>query len=471
MRSSSSISSTGAPAGSGSSACSSGRLIRKRSENTSCDEPVAVDVALGLGEADRDHLRRIVPLIDRGGDVEPLVALQPDQPPPERRREHLGDLGLADAGLAFEKQRPPHAQREKQHGRERAVGEVFGRREQRQRRIDRGGNGRFGNGHEAAFRQDISGRSAGKREGPGLFARRSSNLRHSGAPRSGEPEIQALLLSKAAGFRVRAEARPGMTGLMSPSPYSGRAGWGLLRQARAWGSKSPALPFPKTGRERLPPARQPPRGAPARRRDGRDNRRCRGCRSQAVGRDRQPIERLRREALLQRLLERRDRGTRRRRRRRSPRRGPRSGAWRRTRRPARSARPGCGTSDRPPSSGSGTLTLVMISSGSSAVSNRPLKNSSATILRLVVTMVAPSAEAGGRIIRVGIVVGDRAADGAAVAHRRIADHRGELGERRDRLLHHRRMSRRRHGGSCAPITMLRPLHLDAARCPRSCRDR
>src|SRR5262249_22375482 len=35
-RSSSSISSTGGPAGSSSSACSSGRLIRKRSENTSC---------------------------------------------------------------------------------------------------------------------------------------------------------------------------------------------------------------------------------------------------------------------------------------------------------------------------------------------------------------------------------------------------------------------------------------------------
>ena len=108
VRSSSSISSTGAPAGSGSSACSSGRLIRKRSENTSCSSRSRSCVAFGLGDADRDHLRGIVPLVDRGRDVEPLVALQPDQPAPERRRQHLGDLGLADAGLAFEEQRPAH---------------------------------------------------------------------------------------------------------------------------------------------------------------------------------------------------------------------------------------------------------------------------------------------------------------------------------------------------------------------------
>ena len=73
----------------------------------------------------------------------------------------------------------------------------------------------------------------------------------------------------------------------------------------------------------------------------------------------------------------------------------------------------------------------MISPGSSAVSNRPLKKSSAAIARLLVMMVAPSAERGGRIIGGRVVVGDRAADGAAVAHRRIADHAGELGERRD----------------------------------------
>ena len=99
-------------------------------------EPVAVDIAFRLGEPDRDHLGGIVPLVDGGGDVETLVALQTDQPAAERRRQHLGDLGLADPGLAFEKDRPAHAQREKQHRRQRAVGEIVGRRQQRQRVLD-----------------------------------------------------------------------------------------------------------------------------------------------------------------------------------------------------------------------------------------------------------------------------------------------------------------------------------------------
>ena len=86
LRSSSSISSTGAPAGSGSSACSSGRLIRKRSENTSCSIRSLSRSPLGLGGADRDHLRGVVPFVHRGRDVEPLVALQADQPAAERRR-------------------------------------------------------------------------------------------------------------------------------------------------------------------------------------------------------------------------------------------------------------------------------------------------------------------------------------------------------------------------------------------------
>ena len=138
VRSSSSISSTGAPAGSGSSACSSGRLIRKRSENTSCSMRSRSCSPSASASADRDHLRGVVPLVDRGRDVEPLVALQADQPAAERRRQHLGDLGLADAGLAFEEDRPAHFQRQEQHGRERAVGEIVGLAEQLQRGVDGG---------------------------------------------------------------------------------------------------------------------------------------------------------------------------------------------------------------------------------------------------------------------------------------------------------------------------------------------
>ena len=66
-------------------------------------DAVLVMLAGGFGETDRHHLRRIVPLVDRARDVEAFVALQPDQPSVERGGENLGDLGLADARLAFEK--------------------------------------------------------------------------------------------------------------------------------------------------------------------------------------------------------------------------------------------------------------------------------------------------------------------------------------------------------------------------------
>ena len=52
-------------------------------------EPRAIVLAFGLGDADGDHLRGVVPLVDRGGDIEALIALQPDQPPAERRDSTL----------------------------------------------------------------------------------------------------------------------------------------------------------------------------------------------------------------------------------------------------------------------------------------------------------------------------------------------------------------------------------------------
>ena len=99
----------------------------------------------------------------------------------------------------------------------------------------------------------------------------------------------------------------------------------------------------------------------------------------------------------------------------------------------------------------------MISSGSSAVSNRPLKKSSAAIRRLLVMIVAPRPEHGRRIVGVRIVVGERAADRAAMAHRRIADHAGELGQRRQRLLDRLRVRHLDVARRCAPITIERPF--------------
>ena len=71
--------------------------------------------------------------------------------------------------------------------------------------------------------------------------------------------------------------------------------------------------------------------------------------------------------------------------------------------------------------GHGNSTAVMISSAASAVSYMPLKKSSAAIVRLLVRTVASSAEHRRRIVGGGIVVGERAADRAAVAHLPVAD--------------------------------------------------
>src|SRR5579872_28787 len=57
-----------------------------------------------LLELDAQHLPLVVPLVERGVNVEPLVALQPDQVRVQRARHDLGDLGLPDAGLSFDEQ-------------------------------------------------------------------------------------------------------------------------------------------------------------------------------------------------------------------------------------------------------------------------------------------------------------------------------------------------------------------------------
>ena len=67
----------------------------------------------------------------------------------------------------------------------------------------------------------------------------------------------------------------------------------------------------------------------------------------------------------------------------------------------------------------------MISSGSQRGLEQAREESVGRNLALVGDDVAPSAEHGGRIVRGRIVVGDRAADRAAIAHLRIADAAGE----------------------------------------------
>ena len=101
---------------------------------------LAVRLARGFGEADRHQLLRVVPLIGRGREVEPVIALQPDKVARQHLRQHLRDLGLAGPRFAFEEERPAHAQREMHRGGQRAVGDIAAGREQRLGFLDRGGN-------------------------------------------------------------------------------------------------------------------------------------------------------------------------------------------------------------------------------------------------------------------------------------------------------------------------------------------
>jgi len=65
---------------------------------------------------------------------------------------------LADAGFAFEKQRAPHLEGEKQHGRKRTIGEIIGRRSSASASSIEAG-GRFGGG--LFMRGNLSGRFPG----------------------------------------------------------------------------------------------------------------------------------------------------------------------------------------------------------------------------------------------------------------------------------------------------------------------
>ena len=143
-----------------------------------------------------------------------------------------------------------------------------------------------------------------------------------------------------------------------------------------------------------------------------------------------PAERLRRPALGQAPPPSRHGGTRRPCRRPSRQRAPMTLSAPPPRRPARSARPGWRTWRSRTLPGIGNEMRVMISPSCSAVVNRPLKKSSALISRLLVPMRGAERQQGRGIVGCGIVVGDRAADGAAVAHVRVADDAGHLGQAR-----------------------------------------
>ena len=68
---------------------------------------------------------RVLPLVERLRLVEPLVALQADELVAERAGDHLGELGLADAGGSFDQHRLLQRRREVDDGRDGAVADVL----------------------------------------------------------------------------------------------------------------------------------------------------------------------------------------------------------------------------------------------------------------------------------------------------------------------------------------------------------
>ncbi len=72
----------------------------------------------------REQLALIIPLVKRGVLIEALIALQPDQFGAVHGGKRLADLGLADAGLALEQQRPFEEIHQPQRGGDVVIGDI-----------------------------------------------------------------------------------------------------------------------------------------------------------------------------------------------------------------------------------------------------------------------------------------------------------------------------------------------------------
>ena len=94
------------------------------------------------------------------GDIQPLVALQADQFGAEPGGQHLGDLGLADARLALEQQRPAQRDRQVDGCREAAVSNVVLARQQLAQLVDRSGEGASDTGSWLVTRPGSAGGTA-----------------------------------------------------------------------------------------------------------------------------------------------------------------------------------------------------------------------------------------------------------------------------------------------------------------------
>ena len=94
------------------------RSIGRTGARTRC--PAAVP----LRSPDMDHLLRVVPLVHGRCQIQSLVALQPNERTAESRRQRLCHLGLADARLALQQQRPAQFERQEKGRAQTHVGHV-----------------------------------------------------------------------------------------------------------------------------------------------------------------------------------------------------------------------------------------------------------------------------------------------------------------------------------------------------------
>ena len=215
-------------------------------------ERVAIARAGRLGEADLHHLRGVVPLVDRRGDVQALVALEAQQRPIEDLRQHLGHLGLADPRLAFEQQGLRQAQGQEQRRREALVDEVVDVGETPGERLDVG----RGRHHPRPPRLHLVVCDRGRAEG---VERRSANQRPirpaaeiCSSRITGEPARAASVTSIAHSAETTSAAMViagpcGFTVSIQPRPVAARMMRGdTLRNP--FGTRTRRCPRPRTGR-------------------------------------------------------------------------------------------------------------------------------------------------------------------------------------------------------------------------------
>jgi hypothetical protein len=77
-----------------------------------------------FSQANMQQLSTHVPLVGRLRHIQALIALQPNQGRVHALRQHLGQLGLADAGLALQKERSTQLHRQEQGRGQTPVGQI-----------------------------------------------------------------------------------------------------------------------------------------------------------------------------------------------------------------------------------------------------------------------------------------------------------------------------------------------------------